>query len=217
MTDITEPDSPVYPAGIYQIETQDVVAGGEDGIANKQAAQLARRTNWLKHKVDQIIENLQLSLVPRGVVTAWYGDLNQLPTGWYVCDGENGTPNLRGRFIIGADLRTSEYAPDATGGSSEITPAGKVTVEVQPHTLTQEEMPLHRHSSGWYGPRSASGQSRIFASNQPGDGNVNTGWAGGSKAHKHGATGNFKGTAQDNRPAFRALLYIMKPHTITTE
>ena len=43
-----------YEAGIYQIEQDDSVAGGPNGIANRQAKQLADRTNFLKGKVDSI-------------------------------------------------------------------------------------------------------------------------------------------------------------------
>ena len=41
-----------YDAGIYQIEQDDSVVGGPNGIANRQAKQLADRTNFLKGKVE---------------------------------------------------------------------------------------------------------------------------------------------------------------------
>lgn len=43
-----------------------------------------------------------LALVPSGTVIAWYGSLNELPYGYVLCNGENNTPDLRGKFIIGA-------------------------------------------------------------------------------------------------------------------
>ena len=53
MADLPEaPDT--YPEGVYQIEQDDSVAGGPNGIANRQAKQLADRTNFLKGKVDAI-------------------------------------------------------------------------------------------------------------------------------------------------------------------
>lgn len=39
------------------------------------------------------------NLIPRGIVVAFYGDV---PAGWLLCDGTNGTPDLRGRFVLGA-------------------------------------------------------------------------------------------------------------------
>jgi len=43
----------------------------------------------------------------------WYGNLNNIPTGWALCNGENGTPDLRDRFITGAG---NTYPVDDTGG-----------------------------------------------------------------------------------------------------
>lgn len=45
----------------------------------------------------------------------WSGAEVDIPTGWHLCDGTNGTPDLRDRFIIGAG---STYAPGVTGGNS---------------------------------------------------------------------------------------------------
>lgn len=49
------PETPDYPAGVYQLETSDPVLGGPGGIANRQAEQLANRTAWLKAKVDAFL------------------------------------------------------------------------------------------------------------------------------------------------------------------
>ena len=46
MANLTETET--YEAGIYQLETSDKLLGGVDGISNRQAAQLANRTAWLK-------------------------------------------------------------------------------------------------------------------------------------------------------------------------
>lgn len=39
--------------------------------------------------------------VPRGTVIAWYAKSGPFPTGWAICDGTNGTPDLRGRYVQG--------------------------------------------------------------------------------------------------------------------
>lgn len=49
------PETPDYPAGVYQLETSDPVLGGPGGIANRQAEQLGNRTAWLKDKVDAFL------------------------------------------------------------------------------------------------------------------------------------------------------------------
>lgn len=53
-----------------------------------------------------------------GMVFLWYGLLSDIPAGWQLCDGSNGTPNLRNRFIIGA--RASGFPePHTTAGEVE--------------------------------------------------------------------------------------------------
>ena len=62
----------------------------------------------------------------------WSGALNQIPTGWSLCNGNNGTPNLSDRFIVGVG---NAYSLAATGGEAS-------------HLLTSEEsgLPSHSHS-----------------------------------------------------------------------
>lgn len=58
------------------------------------------------------------NFVPSGAIMMWSGSIASIPAGWYLCDGTNGTPNLRDRFIVGAG---STYAVNATGGSADAT------------------------------------------------------------------------------------------------
>lgn len=67
--------------------------------------------------------------IPAGLISLWYGSIGSVPSGWYLCDGANGTPDLRDRFVIGAG---STYSVGSTGGSTT-------------RTLTTNEMPSHTH------------------------------------------------------------------------
>lgn len=51
-----------------------------------------------------------------GMIMLWSGSIASIPSGWALCDGTNGTPNLRDRFIVGAG---SSYAVGATGGTAD--------------------------------------------------------------------------------------------------
>jgi hypothetical protein len=42
------------------------------------------------------------SSIPKGIIAIWSGSIASIPSGWKLCDGNNGTPDLRNRFIIGA-------------------------------------------------------------------------------------------------------------------
>lgn len=54
--------------------------------------------------------------IPTGMISLWYGSIGSVPLGWYLCDGTNGTPDLRDKFIVGAG---SAYSVAATGGSTD--------------------------------------------------------------------------------------------------
>jgi hypothetical protein len=53
---------------------------------------------------------------PIGGIILWSGSVASIPSGWALCNGSNGTPDLRNRFVVGAG---STYAVDATGGSAD--------------------------------------------------------------------------------------------------
>jgi hypothetical protein len=72
---------------------------------------------------------------PAGGIIMWSGAISAIPSGWNICDGTNGTPNLRDRFIVGAG---STYAVGATGGSAN------ATLVSHTHTATVSD-PGHSH------------------------------------------------------------------------
>jgi two-component sensor histidine kinase len=73
-----------------------------------------------------------------GMIMLWSGSTGTIPSGWALCDGTSGTPDLRDRFVVGAG---STYAVDATGGSADA-----ITVS-HTHTLTDSG---HTHGAGSY-------------------------------------------------------------------
>jgi hypothetical protein len=54
--------------------------------------------------------------IPTGGILLWSGSIGSIPAGYVLCNGNNGTPDLRDRFIVGAG---STYAVNATGGSAD--------------------------------------------------------------------------------------------------
>ena len=125
--------------------------------------------------------------VPRGVIVMWSGDPTDLPAGWALCNGENGTPNLSGRFVVGYDAANVDYDDVSTF-------AARTGGEDEP-VISVDQMPSHNHSNvanGWYG--SDPGPGNHMADNVPG-----------------GVTGNTGGNQPfDNRPAYFVIAYIIK-------
>lgn len=72
--------------------------------------------------------------VPSGCILMWSGAADTIPDGWRLCDGDNNTPDLRDRFIVGAG---GKYTQGDKGGADSV-------------VLTTGEMPSHTHgfSSG---------------------------------------------------------------------
>ena len=62
------------------------------------------------------------SAILTGVICMWSGTLASIPSGWALCDGNNGTPNLLDRFVVG--VPTNGTNPGATGGSTSKTTTG---------------------------------------------------------------------------------------------
>ena len=53
-----------------------------------------------------------------GMIMLWSGSIGTVPSGWRLCDGGGGTPNLMNRFVVGAG---SSYAVNAKDGSADAT------------------------------------------------------------------------------------------------
>ncbi|MDD5431112.1 MAG: hypothetical protein PHP03_02720 [Candidatus Pacebacteria bacterium] len=64
-------------------------------------------------------------LVPDGIIAIWSGTIASIPAGWALCDGNNGTPDMRNRFVYGAESTIT------TGNAS---------------LITASEMPSHNHT-----------------------------------------------------------------------
>jgi microcystin-dependent protein len=164
---------------------------------------------------------------PVGGIIMWSGA--SVPSGWFLCDGTNGTPNLRDRFIVGSG---ATYATGATGGASTV-------------TLSAANLPAHSHSfsgttgtmnSNWAHSHSVSdpghSHSSLYRTSGGGaDGGYADSWKGttwtGTSAsgtgiwinatdtnHTHnfsGTTSSYgSGTAFSNLPPYFALAFIMK-------
>jgi microcystin-dependent protein len=82
--------------------------------------------------------NLSSINFPKGIIVMWQGNETNVPGGWAICDGTNGTPDLRGRFVLGLNSKVSP--PNGLTQNSSGAVGGK-----EMHTLTIDEMPSHTH------------------------------------------------------------------------
>ena len=120
-----------------------------------------------------------------GMIILWSGAADAIPSGFVLCDGNNSTPNLSGRFVVGYDASNSDYDVDDTGGSESV-------------TLTVNQIPAHTHNIN-LAVRAFYQEPRNFGVGTDGSANnsEDTGSTGGGQSH-------------ENRPPYYALCYIMK-------
>lgn len=122
--------------------------------------------------------------VPKGSIIIWSGSASDIPDGWALCDGQDGRPDLRDKFVLAAGL---SHPVGQTGG--------RETVQ-----LTVAHIPEHRHGIGT--STSGTGANAVIplGSGRPSTWDfVQTAASGGSTPH-------------ENMPPFYALCYIIKAY-----
>ena len=196
-----------------------------------------KASNVIMEDGSSIISNI-VEAMPIGGIIMWSGTIETIPATWALCNGSNGTPDLRNRFIMGAG---STYYPGDTGGLDAV-------------TLTTTQIPSHQHAVGTLISTSSGGHSHTVSGSTSVDGShVHSpycGSAGGSDnmiasastgsqykryidvpsagdhshtisgsasytgSHAHtlsGSTANIGGgLSHENKPPYFALAYIMK-------
>ena len=104
--------------------TKPVIGGSED--------------TWgatINTALDNIVSAVNnIDLFPSGGIVMWSGSTSSVPSGWYLCDGTNGTPNLVDRFIVGSKTDSGgTHDIGDTGGANSL-------------TLSTSNIPSHTHS-----------------------------------------------------------------------
>lgn len=72
--------------------------------------------------------------VPIGSIIMWYKATSLRPVGWEVCDGNNGTPDLRGMFVVGASVDANRVA--TTSATHEHTNSATLAGGAHVHDIT---------------------------------------------------------------------------------
>ncbi len=167
-----------------------------------------------KNPEGRVLENFS-PLLPAGSIVMWSG--SRIPSGWALCDGTDGRPDLIGRFVMGAQRQPS-YPNDRIGGHSEV-------------TLSEAHLPRHKHHIDFWSSTQGShrhelkelrvrgnedGSNQFTVSTHGGDKKKHrsdflTDYQGNHSHHVHGDTG-YIGSSHpiDITPKYYKLAYIIK-------
>lgn len=153
--------------------------------------------------------------MPAGVIVMWSGALANIPSGWALCDGSNGTPNLLDRFVV--SVPNGGTNPGTTGGAHTYSlNAAQLPAHAHTGSGTTNNNGNHNHYMAGYnlegGPLPGNTLPFYNWSNPTTSHNVNTTGDAGDHAHTFSFTTDATGSGAtiDNRPAYFALAFIMK-------
>ncbi len=192
-----------------QTDALTILPNGNIGIGTTTPTQKLDVQGSINAK-EKIQENNH-DLVPKGTIIMWHGNSTSIPKGWTICNGTNGTPDLRDRFVVGAGKK---YTTNTTGGEEKV-------------TLKINEIPKHNHGAtgstgndatssngnhshtyreytGW---AEAGGKYWKNLMRRNTSANKNTSHAGN---HSHTLYPRGGGQSHENRPPYRALFFLMK-------
>jgi len=167
------------------------VPAAPTAAAGTNTTQLAT-TAFVKTAVDAAVAQIPPG-IPTGGIILWSGSVGAIPTGWALCNGTNGTPDLRSRFVIGAG---STYNVAATGGSADS------VVVAHSHSITD---PGHFHTMGGVNGAFQSGPLAAMNSSSGDTRNATSTRTTGITVNSAGQSG-----VNANLPPYYALAYIMK-------
>jgi microcystin-dependent protein len=143
--------------------------------------------------------------LPSGAILLWSGSIGSIPVGYYLCNGSNGTPDLRDRFIVGAG---STYAVDATGGSADSivvshthTATSAVTDPGHTHTLSPANRQVYNTGVSSTAGLASGGETFTQLTMS----SATTGITVATTVNTAGSSGT-----NANLPPYYALCYIMK-------
>ena len=177
-------------------------------------------------EIGKLSSSVSNAFVPVGGIIMWNGSIAEAEalTNWRICDGANGTPNLRDKFVmgVGSSVNTSTATQGETGGANSYTlalnqmPQHKhdvsdsghshtITDPGHAHTWTRQDAVINAGYRPWPANNNDCTNTTVNTSNE------STGITG-TNGQSANISESLKGgnTAIDNRPDYFALCYIMR-------
>jgi len=191
----TDTERAITPANLASmiLDEDDMSTDSNVKVSTQQA---------LKAYVDTTVA----AAVPTGVILMWSGTIANIPSGWYLCDGTNGTPNLTDRFVIHADADSGGTNNVGVSGGSKTITAANMPQHNHSVSITTSSNGSHNHTYATTYGSTAGSYPRADKSNTT---TINTSTAPNHNHTVSGNTGN-KGSGTNYMPKYYALAFIQK-------
>ena len=221
---VLEIHSPTGTEGVLipRIPDRNNVSNPADGLM------LIDSTDHNFYQYNGLINSWQ-AVFPRGGIIMWSG--TNPPSGWALCNGGNGTPDLRGRFIISYDNRSSttprvagnndiNYGAIGNVGGSTSVSLSPAEMPAHSHTGITDPSGDHTHSASFsaqyigargktVGRNSGGGEDGADDEERTLSATVETDGSG-DHTHTFTTSSTGSGNAHENRPPYYVLAFIMK-------
>ncbi len=151
----------------------------------------------------------QMNGIPSGTICIWHGTASNVPSGWAICNGSNGTPDLRSRFVYGAnDSDNNTKSSWGTGWNNIVGhwPAGW-TGGSEREVMSIAEMPSHQHNF-WTASWKPTGNDAYSITAAAGDRSLEN--SNGQRTNTVLTTNSGNNESHNLLPPFMTLCYIMK-------
>ncbi|MFW5787564.1 MAG: hypothetical protein ACOCV3_04800 [Halanaerobiales bacterium] len=130
------------------------------------SSEIDNKSNTAQTAAQTYTDNEINKYLPKGIISMWSGSINSIPSTWALCNGSNGTPDLRNRFVVGAG---DDYAVGDKGGANNV-------------ALTEANLAAHTHGVGTLVNSSVSDHNHSFS-----------GSSGSAGSHNHSGSANSNG------------------------
>lgn len=174
--------------------------GGTSDTTDAEASSLVRERQKRapaeqvpRRKTSQRLLLTKETYKPLTLIRLYSGVSADIPAGWQLSDGSNGTPDLRDRFVVGSG---NLYSGGTTGGST---------------TITANNLPAHTHP---YNDLSNT-YTATTGDVQSGTGATVVASISGSSSDTPRTSGNNSTTSAPYLPPYYATAYIINTKTVT--
>lgn len=156
---------------------------------------------------------VELSKMQRivGEIIDWFGNPAAVPSGWAICDGTNGTPDLRGRMTICYDPTDADYNTVGNIGGAKTVTLTEAQMPAHAHTASLAAAGAHTHNIALKGGESDGGNSGRELRQNSELGIPKTVTTDSQGSHTHSITINNAGGGQahENMPPYMVMLKLI--------